>query len=207
MDMNAAKHDQQPDSEHVDQAEDQLEEVTTHDLSEDVESIEEPIVESELDILRAENAELKERLLRQQADFDNVRKRLRREMEETGTRAVVRFVRPLLTELDNFERAILAANPDAFQDFAMGVSMIKENVDGILSSQGIEPVPAEGVFDPAVPEVIAEVEHPDQPRGQIVEVFRSGYRLGGQIIRAAQVVVARPPKDVEPQAAEGEAES
>ena len=158
--------------------------------------------ESVEDILRAQVAELQERLIRQQADFDNVRKRLRREMEVSGDRAVVRFVRPLLTEMDNFDRAIQAASPDAFQDFATGVSMIKANVDGLLSSQGIEPIPAEGVFDPAVHEVVAEIEVPERQRGEIVEVFRTGYRLGEQVIRAAQVVVAKQPKEADSEAAE-----
>lgn len=153
------------------------------------------VEESEIDVLRAQVAELQERLLRQQADFDNVRKRLRREMEEAGNRAVVRFVRPLLTEMDNFDRAIDAASPETFQDFATGVSMIKANVDGILHSEGIEPIPAEGVFDPAVHEVVAEIEAEGRAKGEIVEVFRTGYRLGDQVIRAAQVVVAKAPSE------------
>ncbi|MDA3959460.1 MAG: nucleotide exchange factor GrpE [Planctomycetota bacterium] len=145
-----------------------------------------------------EIADLKDRLMRQQAEFDNVRKRLRREMGESENRAIVRFVRPIFTELDNFELAIQHANPEAFDDFAAGVSMIKTNLESVLSSSGIEAIPCEGVFDPSLHEVIHEMESAEHPRGTIVEVFRTGYRLSDQVIRAAQVVVSRPPADAAP---------
>lgn len=147
----------------------------------------------ELSQLQQEVADLRDTMLRQRADFENIRKRLRREAEEAGNRAIARFVRPILEELDNFQRALLAANPEQFQDFAMGVTMIKSNLEGTLNSAGIEQIPTEGVFDPAVHEVISEVEVADQPRGTIVDVARSGYKLGNQVIRAAQVIVSRPP--------------
>lgn len=174
----------------------------------DAPAAEAEVVETEGDELAAlieENAELKERLIRQQAEFDNVRKRLRREMAESENRAVVRFVRPLFTELDNFEHALQAARPEAFQDFAAGVSMIKQNLEGLLGNSGIEQIPCEGVFDPALHEVVHEMEDADHPRGSILEVFRNGYRLGNQVIRAAQVVVSRPPAQPTPAEAEPEA--
>jgi len=149
--------------------------------------------ENEVDRLARQVQELQERLIRQQAEFDNVRKRLRRDMEEAGTRALVRFVRPLLTELDNFDLAIQAATPERFNDFAMGVTMTKQNIDNTLASVGIEVIPNEGVFDPARHEVVQEIERDDLPRGTIVEVLRNGYQINQQVIRASQVLVARPP--------------
>ena len=150
------------------------------------------IPRAELENLRQENGELRERMLRQQAEFDNVRKRLRKEADEAGTRAVARFVKPVLIEIDNFGRALQAAKPEAFADFAMGVSMTRENLVSALAGAGIETVSTEGVFDPAIHEVIAEVERDDVARGTIVEVHRAGYRLKDQLVRAAQVVVAKP---------------
>jgi molecular chaperone GrpE len=151
------------------------------------------IPRAELEALRQENGELRERMLRQQAEFDNVRKRLRKEADEAGTRAVVRFVKPVLNEIDNFGRALQAAKPEAFADFAMGVSMTRENLVAALAGAGIEPVIVEGIFDPAIHEVIAEVEREDVPKGTIVEVHRAGYKLKDQLVRAAQVVVAKAP--------------
>ncbi len=147
----------------------------------------------EMTELHQQIGELKERMLRSQAEFDNVRKRLRREADEAGTRAVVRFCRPVLDQIDNLSRALNVANPEAFTDFAQGVSMIREGLLMALASQGIEQVPAEGVFDPTVHEVLAEAENADVPKGTIVDIHRAGYRLKDQLVRTAQVVVARPP--------------
>lgn len=148
---------------------------------------------AEFESARREAGEWKERCMRSQAEFENVRKRLRKEADEAGTRAVARFVKPILTEIDNLERAITAAQPASFNEFAQGVSMIQSNLATALRGAGIETIACEGIFDPAVHEVIAEAEHADQPRGAIVQVHRAGYRLKDQLVRAAQVVVAKPP--------------
>jgi molecular chaperone GrpE len=148
---------------------------------------------AEFEALKKEVGDWKERCMRSQAEFENVRKRLRKEADEAGTRAVARFVKPILTELDNLERAVLAAKPEAFAEFAQGVTMIQTNLLTALRGAGIEPVACEGVFDPAVHEVLAEEEKADVPKGTIVQVFRAGYRLKDQLVRAAQVVVAKPP--------------
>jgi molecular chaperone GrpE len=148
---------------------------------------------AEFESARREAGEWKERCMRSQAEFENVRKRLRKEADEAGTRAVARFVKPILTEIDNLERALAAAQPASFAEFAQGVSMIQANLATALRGAGIETIPCEGVFDPAVHEVIAEAEGTDHPRGTIVKVHRAGYRLKDQLVRAAQVVVAKPP--------------
>ncbi len=147
---------------------------------------------AEFEALKLEHRELKDRLVRLQAEFDNARKRLRKEADEAGTRAIARMVKPVLTEMDNLSRAIAVANPEAFAEFATGVSMIRENLGSALAATGLEPVRGEGVFDPAIHEVIAEVENSQLPRGTIVDVSRSGYRLKDQLVRAAQVVVSKP---------------
>lgn len=159
---------------------------------------------SEYEQLKRDALEWKERCVRQQAEFENVRKRLRKEADESGTRATARTVKPVLTEIDNLERAISAANPAAFSDFAQGVTMINENLKSALAGLGLERIACEGIFDPAVHEVLAEQETADQPRGSIVQVHRSGWKLKDQLVRAAQVVVARPPAVAAPEAA-GEA--
>jgi molecular chaperone GrpE len=146
---------------------------------------------SETDLLRLEVRELKERVLRSQAEFDNVRKRLRREADEAGGRAVARFCKPVLDQIDNLTRALNAANPATFADFAMGVTLTREGLLSALAGQGIEQVVSEGIFDPAVHEVIAETEKPDVPRGTILSVNRAGFRFKEQLVRAAQVVVAK----------------
>jgi molecular chaperone GrpE len=150
------------------------------------------ITVGEFEALKREVQEWKERCLRNQAEFDNVRKRLRKEADEAGARAVVRAIRPILNELDNLARAVEVATPETFADFAQGVTLIRENLRGALAGQGIEMVPAEGIFDPAFHEVIAEVEHPELPKGTITQVHRQGWKLKDQLVRSAQVVVAKP---------------
>ncbi|TVR14461.1 MAG: nucleotide exchange factor GrpE [Planctomycetota bacterium] len=148
--------------------------------------------DDEVTRLRQECQALKEQLLRERADFDNIRKRLRREAEEAGQRAVARFVRPMLLQLDNFGLALEAANPEAFNDFAMGVTMIRDGLVATLADAGITPVEEQGAFDPAVHEVVAEVPA-DAPKGHIVAVQRRGYRMQEQLVRSAQVVVSAGP--------------
>jgi molecular chaperone GrpE len=149
---------------------------------------------ADFEAARREAQEWKERALRGQAEFENARKRMRKEADEAGTRAIARFVKPILDQLDNLERALAAAKPDAFAEFAQGVTMIRENLLAALAGQGIEPIPAEGAFDPALHEAIAEEERDDLPKGHIARVHRTGYRLRDQLVRSAQVVVAKPPK-------------
>lgn len=148
--------------------------------------------ESELDTARREAIEWRDRSLRSQAEFDNARKRMRKEADEAGTRAVARFVKPILDQLDNLERALGVAKPEAFAEFAQGVTMIRENLVAALANAGIETVPAEGPFDPSVHEAIAELETDDVPKGHIAQVHRAGYKLKDQLVRSAQVVVAKP---------------
>ena len=146
---------------------------------------------AEFEALRGQVVEWKERCMRQQAEFENVRKRLRKEADEAGSRSVARFVRPLLDQLDNLDRAIAAASPDAFAEFAQGVSMTRESLSASLAAAGIEQVPCEGVFDPAVHEVLAEEAREGTAKGTIVLTHRSGWKLKDQLIRSAQVVVAK----------------
>ncbi len=105
---------------------------------------------SEYEAAKREAGEWKERCQRNQAEFDNIRKRLRKEADEAGTRAVARAVKPLLNEIDNLGRALEAANPEAFNEFAQGVTLTRQNLLSALQGQGIEAILCEGLFDPTV---------------------------------------------------------
>lgn len=146
---------------------------------------------AEYEATRTQVVEWKERCMRQQAEFENARKRLRKEADEARTRGIAHFVRPILDQLDNLDRAIAAAKPEAFAEFAQGVTMIRESLRASLAASGIEPVPAEGIFDPAVHEVLAEEARDGLAKGSIVLTHRSGWKLKDQLIRSAQVVVAK----------------
>ena len=147
---------------------------------------------TEFEAAKRDASEWKDRSLRNQAEFENIRKRLRKEADEAGTRGVVRAMKPLLNEIDNLARAIDSATPQQFAEFAQGVTMIRDNLKNALVGQGIETIVCEGIFDPTVHEVIAEQESAEVPKGTILQVFRAGYKLKDQLIRTAQVVVAKP---------------
>ena len=96
----------------------------------------------------------------------------------------------MLSELDNFGHALTAADPNKFQEFAMGVTMIRDNLINHLGGSGVEVIPSDGVFDPKWHEVIQEMPSAEHEKGTIVEVARQGYKLGDQVLRASQVIVA-----------------
>ena len=164
----------------------------------------------EYEQLKNAQTEAREQMMRQQAEFENTRRRLRKTADEAGTRSLASFIRPILNEMDNFEMAIKAANPEKFNDFAMGITMIHENLKGIFSGSGVEIIPAEGVFDPALHEVVAEIEQEGAQRGEIIGVQRTGYKMNDQVVRAAQVIVGKPPaaaEETEPEESSDEEET
>jgi len=163
---------------------------------------EEPSVPlAEFEELQARYREAVEVNLRQRADFDNTRKRLRRSADEAGNRALAAFIRPVLVELDHLGLAIEHAAAGTSEEFVQGVTMLHENLQGIFTGAGIEQIATDGVFDPAVHEVVAELPS-DEPRGTIIGIQRTGYRLGEQVIRAAQVIVAKGPEQPAPESAD-----
>ena len=130
-------------------------------------------------------------LQRLQADFDNSRKRMMREQAASSTRAKARLMEQLLPVLDDFERALE-------HEDSSGMELIYKQLRSTLEAEGLEEISAEGKpFDPTVHEAVDSREDPGVVGIVVQSVFRRGYKVGDQILRAAMVVVARPP---EPQA-------
>ncbi len=126
-------------------------------------------------------------LRRLQADFDNYRKRMMREQAATAGRATARVLESLLPVLDNLERALEHDQGDG------GVELVYKELKTVLEAQGLEEIPAEGVpFDPHVHEAVDSREDPEVDQIVCRSVYRRGYKLGDQVLRAAMVVVARP---------------
>lgn len=153
-----------------------------------------------------ENKRLREKVLRLAADFDNFRKRARRDNEESARRARVDLLRELLPVFDNMERAVAHAEqaPDV-QAVATGVKMVVKQFQDVVGRLGVERIEAVGApFDPNVHEAIQQVETADQPAGTVVAEMLTGYRWGERLLRAAMVVVAKaPPSPVPDEAADG----
>ncbi|GEA16470.1 protein GrpE [Moorella sp. E308F] len=137
-------------------------------------------------------AELQQRYLRLQADFDNYRKRTRREYEELTRLANARLIESLLPILDNLELALAAAAGAEKQALETGVEMTLRQLQEILAREGLMPVAALGQpFNPELHEAVAREETPEPDKiNLVVEELRRGYTLHGKLLRPAMVKVA-----------------
>jgi molecular chaperone GrpE len=152
---------------------------------------------SELKRVQEENRELKDRLARRQADFENYRKRVDRERAETYNRVVADVAAKLLGVLDNLKRALEAessvegSESDEFRHFLSGVDLIYKQLNGAVESLGVKPIIAVGEkFDPHIHEaVVTEVTDEVEP-DTVIQEIRTGYRLADKLIRPALVKVA-----------------
>ena len=144
--------------------------------------------------LKAEVARLKDQLLRTLADFDNFRKRSRREISDAERVAREDLLRELLPVFDNLERASQHAGGSTdIQSVADGIQMVMRQFLDTLARLGIERVQTVGQpFDPAVHEAVQQVESAELPPGCVAQELLAGYHVGERLIRPAMVVVARP---------------
>ena len=152
---------------------------------------------AELKRVEAENADLKDRLARRQADFDNYRKRVDRERSETYNRVVADVAAKLLPVLDNLKRAleaeasVEASESDEFRHFLSGVDLIYKQLNGVLDALGVKSIVAVGEqFDPHIHEAVATEATDEYEPDTVMQEIVAGYRLGDKLIRPALVKVA-----------------
>lgn len=152
---------------------------------------------AELKRLEEENAELKDRVQRRQADFENYRKRVERERTETYNRVVSDVAAKLLPVVDNLKRAleaeasVEASESDEFRHFLSGVDLISKQLNGVLDALGVKPIAAIGEkFDPHIHEAVVTEATDDFEPDTVMQEIVSGYRLGDKLIRPALVKVA-----------------
>ncbi len=139
--------------------------------------------------LEEENAQLRDKLLRTLAEYDNFRKRSQKEKESIYPDAVAQTVKGFLPVLDNFERAMAFECADA--EFRKGMDLIQKAFGDTLSKLGVEEIPALGEpFDPNLHSAVMHVEDESFSENTICEVFQKGYKMGDRVIRFAMVKVA-----------------
>ncbi|MFD1697229.1 nucleotide exchange factor GrpE [Roseibium aestuarii] len=164
-----------------------------------------------LEALQAENAELKDRLLRTIAEMENLRSRTQREIKDTRTYAVTGFARDMLNVTDNLRRALDSLGAEVreaadatIKSLIEGVEMTERDLLGQLEKHGVKKLEPEGQkFDPNFHQAMFEVPNPNVPNNTVVQVVQAGYSIGDRVLRPAMVGVAKGgPKDV---AADGEA--
>ena len=144
--------------------------------------------------MTSERDKLKDQLLRTAADFDNYRKRSRKDTDDASRRGREDTLRELLPVADNLERAIgAAANAQDIEGVVEGVRMVHKLFLDSLERIGVARVPSLGErFDPSVHEAIQQIPTDEHPPGTVVAELVPGYRMGEKLIRAAMVAVAKP---------------
>jgi molecular chaperone GrpE len=151
---------------------------------------------SEEEKLRAQATELKDKLLRGQAEWDNSRKRILREKEEAVRYAGEALLEKLLPVLDNFEMGMQAAKTatDA-KAISQGFEMVLAQLQQVLREAGVEAVDAVGQpFDPHRHEALGHQDSEEHPEGHVMMQTRKGYKLKDRLLRPASVFVARKPE-------------
>src|SRR3954453_11783676 len=153
-------------------------------------------VERDLDELgetKRERDEYLEVALRTKADFENYRKRVTRETSEALARGKADLARQLLAPLDNLARALATgADPSAHGALVSGVAMVRDELHNRLEGAGVEAFDPTGErFDPQLHEALSTMPVEGTESGVVVETVEKGYRLNGQVLRAARVVVSQ----------------
>ena len=150
---------------------------------------------TELEQARGERDQLKDRLARLQAEFDNARKRETKERADARDYAIQGAVEPFLGVMDNFNLA-LKAEGDVTQ-LRAGVQLILKQMDEALRGLNVQPVETVGtIFDPRVHEALGSIETKEYPDHQVVEEIRRGYKLRDKLLRPALVKIAVNPSQV-----------
>ena len=154
-------------------------------------AVKEP-VEQDLDELLTEaQAERDEYLAlaqRTQADFENYRKRMGREVGAAENRGIAKVVKEILPALDTLELALQAAGDGEVAD---GFKLVRNEFLAALARVGIEPYSPEGEpFDPSEHEAMSQLPVDGVETGTVASVYQQGYRIDGTVLRPARVVVA-----------------
>jgi len=149
--------------------------------------------------LQAENADLKDRILRAVAEMENLRKRTQREIGDARSYAIADFARDMLGATDNLARA-LAMVPEhllnhedpAIKSLIEGIAMTEREMQRLMQKHGVRPIIAQGEkFDPHKHQAMFEVEDENVPAGTVVQVVQSGFEIGDRVLRPAMVGIAK----------------
>lgn len=156
---------------------------------------------SDIEILAAEAADLKDQLLRALAEGENTRKRAAREREDSARYGISNFARDVVAVADNLRRAIdsLPADntgEDVVKTLTEGVAATLRQLDAAFENHGIERIdPAGQPFDHNLHQAMFEDPDSDQPPGTVVQVIQHGYKIHDRLLRPAMVGVAKKPRE------------
>jgi len=153
-----------------------------------------------VEVLKAENADLRDKYLRLAAEMDNLRRRTERDVKDAKSYSVAGFARDMLAVSDNLRRALeaipaeaLAAGGDAgLKALADGVEMTERSMLSALERHGVRKLdPIGEKFDPHFHQAMFEVPNPDVASNTVVQVVQDGYVIGERVLRPAMVGVSK----------------
>ena len=161
------------------------------DAAED-QALEEALAATGQQDLTGELAGANERLLRLQAEMQNLRNRTSREIADERKYAALPVMRDLLPVVDNIDRAIEAAEKAGeAENLLAGFRLVKQQLHSILSRHDCEPIVAENQpFDPNFHAAILQQSSADVPAGNVIMVAQAGYKMHDRVVRPAQVIVS-----------------
>ncbi|MBW9090381.1 nucleotide exchange factor GrpE [Rhizobium wenxiniae] len=152
-----------------------------------------------LDVLKAENSELRDRFLRLAAEMDNLRRRTERDVKDAKSYAVSGFARDMLAVSDNLRRALDAVPADqrdgadaTLTTLLEGVEMTERAMLSALERHGVKKIDAEGEkFDPNFHQAMFEIPNQAVPNNTVVQVVQAGFTIGDRVLRPAMVGVSK----------------
>jgi molecular chaperone GrpE len=156
----------------------------------------EEVARAEADLAKAmaELEDLRQTLLRRQADFDNYRKRIERERGEESRHTTARVIEKLVPIVDGFEHALAAHREAEYENYRKGFELIYKQLLDSLAKLGAERLdPLGRPFDPHLHQAVDRTESSEHADGTILEVFQPGYLFHGRVLRPAMVRVAVQP--------------
>lgn len=158
----------------------------------------EPTAEDEIERLKAELAETKDKMMRALAEAENTRRRAERDRQEASKYAIASFAREMLSVADNLSRALAAVDDgvkqssEAVATLIEGIEMTAREMQNTLERQGIRRIEAEGqILNPNLHEAMFEIPDETKPQGTVVQVVEDGYMLNDRLLRPAKVGVAK----------------
>lgn len=161
--------------------------------------VEAPAEPDPIDVLRAENSDLRDKYLRLAAEMDNLRRRTERDVKDAKSYSVAGFARDMLAVSDNLRRALDAIPADALESgdaglkaLAEGVEMTERSMLAALERHGVRKLdPVGEKFDPNFHQAMFEVPNPEVTNNTVVQVVQAGFVIGERVLRPAMVGVSK----------------
>ncbi|HHO6150555.1 TPA: nucleotide exchange factor GrpE [Staphylococcus aureus] len=163
-----------------------IEETSDENVIEEIDPKDQKI--NELQQLADEN---EEKYLRLYAEFENYKRRIRKENEINKTYQAQRVLTDILPAIDNIERALqIEGDDETFKSLQKGVQMVHESLINALKDNGLEVIKTEGeAFDPNIHQAVVQDDNPDFESGEITQELQKGYKLKDRVLRPSMVKV------------------